>query len=137
MSEKLFLNDKKTGSEKMDILTELYMRYREGDERAFDELVLSVKDGLIYYVNRYVKDIHTAEDISEDVFVSLLMHPKRFSGDSSVKTYLYTIGRNKAIDRLRRNRRTQVDEEAGLNLPDDILTEDEMVVELCRLKSGT
>ncbi|MBR3503261.1 MAG: energy-coupling factor transporter ATPase, partial [Clostridia bacterium] len=27
--------------------------------------------------------------------------------------------------------------EAGLDLPDDILTVDEMVVELCRLKSGT
>ena len=98
----------------MDILTQLYERYRNGDNAAFDELVLSCRDGLIYFINGYVKDIHTAEDISEDVFVALLLHPKRFSVESSVKTYIYTIGRNKAIDHLRKHRRTQVDENAGV-----------------------
>lgn len=95
----------------MDRLTKLYLNYINGDKSAFECLLNESKNGLIFYINRYVHDLHTAEDLSEDVFVSLLMHPRRFNGTASVKTYLYTIGRNKAIDYLRRHRRVIVTEE--------------------------
>ena len=114
----------------MDALTQLYERYRNGDRDAFNEFVLSSKDGLIYYIKRFVKDPYTAEDISEDVYVSLLMHPKKFSGESSVKTYIYTIGRNKAIDWLRRNKKTFLDDEGEIDAVESESVEEKVFTSL-------
>ena len=61
-----------------------------------------IKD-LIYFINGYLHDLYEAEDIAEDVFVELLLHPDKFRKASSEKTYLFAIGKNKAIDRIRRN----------------------------------
>ena len=70
-----------------------------------EELVELYRESLIYFIYRYVNDIDTAEDLAEDVFVEILIHPDRFRNASSEKTYLYAIGRNKAIDFIRKNRR--------------------------------
>lgn len=108
----------------MDKGRELYDRYLHGDEQAFAELMTTYKDGLIYFIHRYVRNIDVAEDLSEDVFVALLMHRRRFNGDASLKTYLYTIGRNKAIDWLRKNRRVLYqEEERGIADPEPDLEE--------------
>lgn len=112
----------------MDRLTQLYTEYLNGDERSFERLLNESKNGLILYINRYVHDLHTAEDLSEDVFVALLMHPRRFNGTASVKTYLYTIGRNKAIDYLRRHRRVTVTEPDEAVPYYQLVTEDEVAL---------
>lgn len=96
---------------------ELYERFQKGDEQAFADLMTAYKDGLIYFIYRYVHNIDVAEDLSEDVFVVLLMHRRRFNGDASLKTYLYTIGRNKAVGWLRKNCHT-VRQEEDRALPD-------------------
>ena len=48
-------------------------------------------------------NIHTAEELAEDTFVLLGIKKPKDKGKSSFKTWLYTIGRNVAIDYLRRN----------------------------------
>lgn len=70
-----------------------------------ERLVKLYREGLIYFIARYVKDLDEAEDLAEDVFVEIIMHPDRFRRASSEKTYLYAIGRNLAIDFLRKNHR--------------------------------
>lgn len=81
-----------------------YKRFIAGDEEAFVEIVYEFRENLIYFINRYVNNIDVAEDLSEDVFVELLIKPKRFNFTTSLKTYLFTIGRNKAVDYIRKNR---------------------------------
>ena len=44
-----------------------------------------------------------AEELAADTFVELLIHKKRFLGNSDFKTYLYSIGRHKALDYIRRD----------------------------------
>lgn len=83
---------------------ELYKRFVEGDIQAFEKLVLTHKDGLIYFLVRYINDISTCEDIAQDVFAAIFV--KKGSYDSSkgvsFKTYLYTIAKNKATDHIRK-----------------------------------
>ncbi len=81
-----------------------YKRFVAGDEEAFVEIVYEFRENLMYFINRYVNNIDLAEDLSEDVFVELLINPKRYNFTTSLKTYLFTIGRNKAIDYIRKNR---------------------------------
>ena len=88
----------------MDNGASSYRRYLDGDDNALAELVAAYKDGLILYLNGYVNNIFLAEELTEDAFFRLVVKKPWFSGRCSFKTWLYTIGRNVAIDYLRRHR---------------------------------
>ncbi len=82
-----------------------YRAFLEGDIDGFENLVLTHKDSLIYFIHRYVKDLDTAEDLAQDAFVDVYVYKERYTFRVSFKTYLFTIGRNKAIDYIRKHRR--------------------------------
>ena len=82
---------------------ECYRRFLDGDNDGMVELIRGYKDGLILYLNGFVGNIHTAEDLMEETFVKLVVKKPRFSEKFSFKTWLYTIARNAALDWLRRN----------------------------------
>jgi RNA polymerase sigma-70 factor (ECF subfamily) len=86
----------------MDNGASSYRRYLEGDDEGIADIVREYKDGLILYLNGYVDNLYTAEDLTEDTFFKLMTKKPRFSGRSSFKTWLYTIGRNIAVDWIRR-----------------------------------
>ena len=90
----------------MDNGASSYRRFLEGDDAGLVEIIRDYKDGLILYLNGYAGNIHMAEEMTEDVFVRLgVKRPKYDEKKAAFKTWLYTIGRNVAIDYLRRNRR--------------------------------
>lgn len=82
---------------------ESYRRFLNGDREGMVELIRDYKDGLILYLNGIVGNIHTAEDIMEDTFVKLVVKRPKFREKCSFKTWLYTIGRNAALDHLRKS----------------------------------
>ena len=90
----------------MDNGASSYRRFLDGDESGIVEVIRDYKDGLIFYLNGFVQNIHTAEDLMEDTFVRLVVKKPKFSARYSFKTWLYTIGRNVAIDYLRHNSKT-------------------------------
>ena len=98
----------------MDNGASSYRRYLEGDKEGIAEIVREFKDGLILYLNGYVDNLYTAEDLTEDTFFKLMTRKPRFSGRSSFKTWLYTIGRNIAVDWLRRESKQTVLSEEDL-----------------------
>ena len=81
----------------MDSGTKAFERYLQGETAAFDEVMELYRENLIFFLCRFVPDFHTAEDLAEDAFVELLLHPHRFRFTVSLKTYLFAIGRNKAL----------------------------------------
>ncbi len=88
----------------MDNGASSYRRYLDGDENGFIDLVKEYKDGLMFYLNSIVCNIHVAEDLTEDTFVKLgVKKPKYKEEKGSFKKWLYTIGRNIAVDYLRKN----------------------------------
>ena len=87
----------------MDNGASSYRRFLEGDDDGIVEIIKDHKDGLMLYLNSFVQNIHLAEDLTEDTFVKLIARKPRFSGKSTFKTWLYSIGRNVALDFLRKN----------------------------------
>lgn len=56
----------------MDHGASCYRRFCiQGDESGLVEIIRDYKDGLIFYLNTFVCNIHTAEDLAEDTFVLL------------------------------------------------------------------
>ncbi len=79
-----------------------YRRFLDGDERAFGELLDMYSENLIFFINRYVGNVAIAQELSEDVFVDLIIHKRRYNFKTSLKTYVFTIARNKAVSYVRR-----------------------------------
>ena len=85
----------------MDNGASSYRRFLAGDESAFDELMEDLFRGLVFFINGFVHDPHAAEDIAIDVFSDLIVHKHRYNFKVSLKTYLYMLGRSRALDWLR------------------------------------
>ena len=88
----------------MDKGASYYRRFLDGDDDGFVEIIKEYKDGLTLYLNGYVNNMFTAEELMEETFFKIVMKKPRFRGNHSFKTWLYTIGRNVAIDHLRRHK---------------------------------
>lgn len=86
----------------------LYKDFLEGSINAFETLVLTHKDNLIYFISRYTGDIFVAEDVAQDVFAYVYVYKEKYNFDYSFKTYIYTLGRNKAIDYVRKQSKLKV-----------------------------
>ncbi|MDR2647483.1 MAG: sigma-70 family RNA polymerase sigma factor [Oscillospiraceae bacterium] len=84
---------------------EAFRAFCDGEEHAFDEIMAQFQQPLTFFLFRYVHNAESAEDLAADTFVELLVHPKRYRGQSSLKTYLFSIARHKAIDFVRKEQR--------------------------------
>ena len=87
----------------MDNGASSYRRFLDGDDKGLSEIVRDYRDGLILYLNGIVNNISTAEELMEETLFKIITKKPRFNAKYSFKTWLYTIGRNVAIDYLRHN----------------------------------
>ncbi|HBP37952.1 MAG TPA: RNA polymerase subunit sigma-24 [Clostridiales bacterium] len=86
----------------MDGGADSYHRFLAGDENALIEIVEQHNRNLIFFINRYVANLTVAEDLAADTFLELIEKKPKINRGASFKTYLYQIGRNNALDFLRR-----------------------------------
>ncbi len=95
-----------------------YRRFLCGEQDAFDELVKQYFDSLVLFVNRFVYDIHTAEDIAIDAFAYILANKHKYNFKVSFKTYLFMIGRCRALNYIKHKKLiniTSLDEAENLS----------------------
>ena len=88
----------------MDNGASSYRRFLDGDENAFSQIMEELFRGLVFFIDRIVHDPYAAEDIAIDVFSDLIVHKHRYNFKVTLKTYLYMLGRSRAIDYLRRQK---------------------------------
>ena len=89
----------------MDNGASSYRRFLEGDESGLENIVKMYGDNLMLFINSFVNNLTLAEDIMEDVFMELIVKKHKFKEESTFKTYLFKIGRNKAFNVLKKNKR--------------------------------
>ena len=95
---------------------ELYQEFLNGNKSSFEELVIKNKDKLIYFLQNYLKNIDISEDIAQDVFVYILIHKTNYDFKYSFRTYLYTIGKSKAINYIKREKKIIYSDEVLNNM---------------------
>ena len=109
----------------MDNGASSYRRFLEGDERAFESIMQELFHGLVFFLCRYVHNPQTAEDLAIDTFSDLIVHKHRYNFKVTLKTYLYMVGRSRALDFLRKQKRFPLTE-LSETLPDDAMILEEM-----------
>lgn len=80
-----------------------------GDIHAFQDLFLTFQPQLKSYLYRLLTDRNDVEDLSQDTFVKAYDKLSTYKGESSLKTWVFQIATNLAIDFLRKRKRWQED----------------------------
>ncbi|MFO0933870.1 MAG: sigma-70 family RNA polymerase sigma factor [Planctomycetota bacterium] len=84
-----------------DADTELMLRVKRGDPRAFGELVERFVRPLASFFHRLGADAATAEDCAQDVFLKLFRTREAYEPRAKFSTYLFSIARHHWIDVVR------------------------------------
>lgn len=77
------------------------MRRLEQRNVLFESIVHEYLNEVRKLVYSYVKNYHTMEEITQEVFLTAFQKIEEFRGDSSLKTWLFTIAINKSKDYLK------------------------------------
>ncbi|MBF0121874.1 MAG: RNA polymerase sigma factor [Candidatus Omnitrophica bacterium] len=88
-----------------DIAQDVIMRAAHGDRDAFEDILRAYGD-LVFNVSlRVLRHRQDAEEVSQEVFLTLHKKLRDFEGRSSLKTWIYRITMNVAINYLKRTAR--------------------------------
>jgi RNA polymerase sigma-70 factor, ECF subfamily len=84
---------------------ELVASARQGDRRAFEELVERHKRRAYYIAFDFTRDREDAKDLSQEAFLKAFTNLKNFDGRSTFYTWFYRILVNLCLDYKRRQKR--------------------------------
>ncbi len=85
---------------------DLMLRFKAGDEAAFDTLVGKHTRSVLNIVARYLTDRSQAEDVAQDVFVKVYKARLKYEPAAKFTTWLFRITVNHCLNEIR-SRRSQ------------------------------
>lgn len=83
---------------------EIVEEVKQGNRKAFSQLVKRHQRGLLRLSMRFVKDIDTSQDVVQEAFIKAYEKLNTFEGRASFKSWLYQITVNTARNKLRESR---------------------------------
>lgn len=96
-----------------DVDLALVERVRQGDQRAFEMLVVKYQRRIERLIGRMVRDVDLVPDIAQETFIRAYRAMPQFRGDSAFYTWLYRIAVNTAKKTLLGLKRDPVRTEAS------------------------
>lgn len=103
---------------------ELVASFCNGNNQAFEELVLRYKNPLYQYILSLVKEEGAAEDLFQEVFISFFKHAQTYKPEGKFKAWLFLTARNKVINFWRDSKKTtsldQTDEDGNAFLQEKL-----------------
>lgn len=109
--------------------TELAIKIRVGNQKAFRELYERYHVQMYYIAKKYVKSPDLSRDAVQDIFVKLWEKRFKIDENKSLKGFLFTMLRNHLLNMIR-DRKDEIVSMSGIEetkLPRQNLTEDELV----------
>lgn len=78
---------------------------QQGDQKAFQELVVRYQRRVFNICYGIVKNADEAQDLTQETFIRVHKNLARFEGNASFYTWIYRIAKNVGIDHIRKSRR--------------------------------
>ena len=101
-------------------LTQLLSASAGGDQQAFSELYKRSSSRLFGVCMRMLRDRGEAEELLQEIFITVWRRASSFDPSrASAITWLVTLTRNRAIDRLRQHRELPLDDSLAMELVDE------------------
>jgi RNA polymerase sigma-70 factor (ECF subfamily) len=83
---------------------DLLAAYRDGQPGAFRQLVDLYRDRMLQFFYRLCWDRDRAEDLTQDLFLKLMLGSKRYRPEGRMATFVYRVATNLWIDHYRQQR---------------------------------
>jgi RNA polymerase sigma-70 factor (ECF subfamily) len=83
----------------------LVQQIRQGDARAWENLIARYEGRLLAFVDRRLHDRASSEDVIQETFVGFVNSLPNFDDQRELQTYLFTIASHKLTDHLRKKGR--------------------------------
>ncbi len=100
-----------------------------GREMDFDQIYDEYFDRIYYKILSSVKNAEDAEDITQEVFVSVYKNLSKFRADSKIYTWIYRIAINKTYDFFRKKKIDLELNEEILNIEDGTDLNSPMIIQ--------
>lgn len=101
--------------ENTELDKKLYNRFIKGDENAFNIIVEKYRKSLISFIYKLTKNIEVAEDITQEVFLYIYKTKKEYDFKYTLKTYLFTTAKSRAINYLNSQKKEVPFEETNIS----------------------
>ncbi len=87
---------------------ELISASKQGDQKAFSELMSSYRDSLLVFILKYARSEEDAEDIIQESLQKVFRNIKLYNSQYSFSTWVYNIAKNTSMDYMRKNTRNPI-----------------------------
>jgi RNA polymerase sigma-70 factor (ECF subfamily) len=119
------VTEAKIDSRKKDL--RLAQKISEGDEAAMRQVYDLYSGPLFHFTRSWLADTHAASDVVHETMLEVWKRADRFQGKSSLKSWMFSIARNKSIDQNRKASRMVYTDEDMDNvdvgpIPDEALS---------------
>jgi len=108
------------------LMAQLWVRFKAGDEHAFDQLTEARYRTLFNYATRFTKDRDLIKDCLQDLFLELWNRRNNIVETPYVTIYLIKALRNNLLRKLRREQGWRAATEEGIE-PETILSDGETI----------
>ena len=102
-------------------MDEIIKRFREGNQRAFEELFWGFFSAGRQFVKSFQVDDSSADDILQEVFIHIWDKRRAFKSEDHFKAYFYKALRNNTVKYITRNKHILNLESAENKESDDVL----------------
>ena len=93
---------------------------RDGNEGVFKAFFQTEFHNIEFFVNKYLNNPYDAQDITQETFIALWDSREQINPEFNIRTYTFTIAKNKALNFLRDTEKmrtgTLEDHERDINL---------------------
>lgn len=87
---------------------EIVEKILEGEATALHKLYTSYYNEIFSFVQARITDKNVAEELTQDIFINVLDSFRNFRFESSIKTFMFKIARNKIIDYFRKKKNKDI-----------------------------
>src|SRR3989344_1348277 len=74
------------------------------DEKALFYVYKKYQPSIFSFVKSQISSYHTAEELTQDIFIDFIEALRDFRFQSSLKTFLFSIARHKVVDQIRKKK---------------------------------
>lgn len=102
---------------------------RASDTEAYEVLFKAEYENVKFFIQHYLHDTAEAEDLAQETFASLWTNRDRIDPSRNIRSFLFTIARNRALNHLTmlRTRMTDPLEKSAVNLSIESLSSEHMI----------
>jgi RNA polymerase sigma-70 factor (ECF subfamily) len=103
---------------------QLMLAYQTGQQKAFDELYQRYRQPIFAYLMRNIGSQMQAEEVYQEVWLSLIKQRSRYTASASFRSYIFCIAHSRLVDFYRQQ---------GKLSANDSIDEDELELVACTL----